>query len=58
MVLSCVSWPKCDSRDQSVGSRVKITISADISAKWKYEKYITQLYISESVSNKHTDYFW
>ena len=41
MVLSCVSWPKCDSRDQSVGSRVKITLSADISAKWKYEKYIT-----------------
>ena len=41
MVLSCVSWPKCDSRDQSVGSRVKTTVSAHISAKMKYEKYIT-----------------
>ena len=57
MVSSCISWSKCDSRDQSVGSRVKTTVSADISAKMKYEKYITQLYISESVSNKHTDYF-
>ena len=41
MGLSCISWSKCDSRDQSVGSRVKTTVSAHISAKMKYEKYIT-----------------